>query len=201
MPQQHLVSSTAPTQNRCSLRQQCPFRAWMRIEACSEEKAPYRRSVCRPGRAWSSFHVSWLGRPLELEKTKSLLRSFSTSRIIPAASRTSLVAGAVSVTFRLVASQTSSSASVLLDMDTGYGYYYAEKIVAPRINSNPPLSSSSKHVPISFSAHFILRQRRLLTRPPIALELAASVLLLNSFCPYTWPFEYHCRLLRLREKN
>ena len=26
-------------------------RAWIRIEACSEEKAPYRRSVCCPGRA------------------------------------------------------------------------------------------------------------------------------------------------------
>jgi hypothetical protein len=35
----------------------------------------------------------------------------------------------------------------------------------------------------------------------IALELAASVLLLNSFCPYTWPFEQHCPLLRLLEEN
>jgi hypothetical protein len=47
---------------------------------------------------------------------------------MPAASRISLVAGAVSVTFRLVASQTASSASVFLDMDTRYGYQYAEEI-------------------------------------------------------------------------
>jgi len=83
--------------NRYWFRRQCPIRAWLRIDACLEVKVPYRRSVCRPGRAWSNFHVYWPGISSELERIKSLLRSLSTIRITPAASRISLVAGAVGV--------------------------------------------------------------------------------------------------------
>ena len=83
----------------------------------------------------------------------------------------------------------------------GYGHQYAEEIGPPRNQLYFPLSKPSKHVPVSFSAHCILRQQRLSTCPPIALKLAASVLLLNSFCPYTWPFEHHCPLFRLLGEN
>jgi hypothetical protein len=76
---------------------------------------------------------------------------------------------------------TASSACV---PGHGYGYQYAEEIDPLRNQLYFPLSSSSKRVPVSFSAHRILRQRRLLTRPAIALEPAVSVLLLISFCPY-----------------
>jgi hypothetical protein len=51
IPQGHFASSTIPIRDRYWLRRQCPVRAWMRIEACLEEKAPYRRNVCRPGSA------------------------------------------------------------------------------------------------------------------------------------------------------
>ena len=76
---------------------------------------------------------------------------------------------------------TASSACV---PGYGYGYQYAEEIGPPRNQHYFPLSSSSKRGPVSFSAHRILRQRRLLTRPAIALEPVVSVLLLISFCPY-----------------
>jgi hypothetical protein len=73
-----------------------------------------------------------------------------------------------------------------MDMDTGYGYgyRYAEEIGPLGNQLYFPLSSSSKRVPVSFSAHRIIRQRRLLTRAAIALEPAVSVLLLISFCLY-----------------
>jgi hypothetical protein len=187
IPQRHFASSTTPIRNMYWFRRQCPVRAWIGIDAYL---VPYRRSVRRPGRAWSNFHVYWPGRSSELE-----------SLVQPAASRISSVAGAVGVKFRLAASQTASSATVFLNMNTGYGYRCAEKIDPPRNQLYPPLSSSSEYVPVSFPAHCILSQRRLLTRPPITLELAAGVLLLTPFCPYTWPFEYHCRLLRLLEEN
>jgi hypothetical protein len=132
IPQRDFASPTTPIQDRYWFRRQCPIRAWIRIDACLEVKVPYRRSVCRPGRAWSNFHAYWPGRSSELERIKSLLRSLSTSRITPAASRISLVAGAVGVKSRLAASQTASSASVSLDVDTGYGYRYAEEIRLPR---------------------------------------------------------------------
>jgi hypothetical protein len=112
VPQGHLACSTIPIRDRYWLRRQCPVRAWIRIEACSEEQAPYRRSVCCPGRAWSSFHVYWPGRPSESKRVRSPFRSFSTRRITPTASRILLAASAVNAPSWLVASRATLSASV-----------------------------------------------------------------------------------------
>jgi hypothetical protein len=45
-----------------------------------------------------------------------------------------------------------------MDIDTGYGYgyRYAEEIGPPGNQLYFPLSSSSKRVPVSFSAHCII---------------------------------------------
>jgi len=56
-------------------------------------------------------------------------------------------------------------------------------------------------LPVSPSAHCMLLWRRLSTRPLIALEPFASALLLVSCCPYAWPIEHHCHLIRLLEEN
>jgi hypothetical protein len=95
VPQERFASSTILIRDRYWIRRQCPVRAWIRIEAWSEEKAPYRRSVCCPGRAWSSFYTNWPGRPSESKRVRSPFRSFSTRRTTPTASRILLGSGAV----------------------------------------------------------------------------------------------------------
>jgi hypothetical protein len=112
MPQRHFASSTTPIRDRYWFGRQCPVRAWIRIDACYEVNVPYRHSVCRPGRAWSSFHVYWPGRPSVLKRARSLFRSFSIRRITPAGSRILPVSGAVDMPSWLVTSRAPLSASV-----------------------------------------------------------------------------------------
>jgi hypothetical protein len=76
---------------------------------------------------------------------------------------------------------TASSACV---PGYGYRYQYVEEISPLRNQHYFPLLSSLKRVPVSFSAYYILCQRRLLTRLAITLEPVVSVLLLISFYPY-----------------
>jgi hypothetical protein len=42
---------------RQALSPQCSVRACTKVDASSEDSAPYRRSVCSPDQAYSIFHV------------------------------------------------------------------------------------------------------------------------------------------------
>jgi hypothetical protein len=113
IPQEHLASSTTPIRERYRFSLQCPVLAWIRIDACSDVNAPYSRSVCLPGRAWSSFQVYWPGRPSRSSWSESRLRSCSIDLINPAASRTRRASGAVSPPAWLAAALAAASACSL----------------------------------------------------------------------------------------
>jgi hypothetical protein len=81
-PHSHTGLSASFFLNRQALSPQCSVRACTKMDALSEDSAPYERSVCLPDQALSIFHVWYFTQISSRTKSKFVLR-FYTCRATP----------------------------------------------------------------------------------------------------------------------